>query len=51
MLDELSIVRGDERLVLQEAIQLIRDGKLLADAMAMAKWMYGEQGPANPSPQ
>jgi len=39
LLDELEHASGDERLVLQEAIDLIKDGKLLGDVLAMDAWI------------
>ncbi len=39
LVDEVATAEGDEKLVLQEAIDLIRDGKMLGDAMALAGWI------------
>ena len=39
LLDELETATGDERLVLQAAVDLIRDGKLLGDALRLARWL------------
>lgn len=36
---EAATAQGDEKLVLQEAMDLIRDGRLLADALALGRWM------------
>lgn len=37
--DEMATAIGDERLVLQEAVDLIQDGKMRGDALALAGWI------------
>jgi hypothetical protein len=32
---------GDERLVVQQAVDLLGDGKMLAGALAMGGWLRG----------
>lgn len=39
--EELTTATGDERLVLQEACELLRDGKMLGDALALGGWVRG----------
>jgi hypothetical protein len=41
LIDEIATAQGDEKLVLQEAIDLIKDGRMLADATALGGWIRG----------
>lgn len=41
LVNEVTTAQGDEKLVLQEAIDLIKDGRMLADAMALGGWIEG----------
>lgn len=39
LLEELQTATGDERLVLQAAVDLLMDGKLLSDALRFSRWI------------